>query len=87
VKQCTGSGGWVGENPPYCEAERVVGREQRCPVLLGSAGSCLLYLAVKCWGLPGSAWGQLDLPTTQNLSSMVGLARETVRLGWLCDIC
>lgn len=32
-----------------------MGREQQCPVLLGSAGSCLLYLALKCQDLPGSA--------------------------------
>lgn len=64
----------------------VTGREQRCSVLPGSAGSCLLYIAVKCWGLPGSAWGQLDLPMTQDMSTVAGLAEDTACLGWLYDI-
>lgn len=36
------------ENLQYCGAEGVMCREQRCPVLPGSEGRCLLYLVVKC---------------------------------------
>lgn len=59
--------------------------KQRCLVLLGSAGRCLLYFPVKCQALPGSAWGQLDLSMTQNLSAMVWLSREMAQLEWLYD--
>lgn len=49
------------ENSPHCEAEGLISREQNCPVLPDGTGSCLLCLAVKCQGLPGSACCQLDL--------------------------